>query len=157
MIKKILLTFVLVISAGTFAACNMLQQTPTEDAMMEDTTMQDDAMMQEGAMEIQLDELNDSGQYGTARLDENEDGQLVVTVNLVGGNFEQPQPAHIHVGSCPGIGAIEYPLTSVVDGSSITILDVTLDEVTNVPGGLALNVHQSAEQADIYTACGDLL
>lgn len=107
--------------------------------------------------EVDLDEQNESGQSGAAVLRE-VDGKVVVTVTMEGEVSELPQPAHLHVGACPNPGAVKYPLNNVVDGASTTTLDVgleTLQEETD-DTGLALNIHKSAQQANVYVACGDL-
>lgn len=102
---------------------------------------------------VTLGELNKSGESGTATLEE-VNGKTVVTLSLTGFPTNA-QPAHIHVGSCPGVGAVKYPLTSVVSGKSVTMLDVPLSQLDKeLP--LAINVHQSAEDSKTYTACGQL-
>jgi len=104
---------------------------------------------------IVLAAVNDSGQSGTATLEE-ANGQVTVTVNLTGVPTDGvAQPAHLHVGACPGVGAVKYPLTSLTNGTSVTVLSVTLDQLkAELP--LALNVHKSAAEAKMYTACGAL-
>ena len=106
-------------------------------------------------MTVTLDPENTSGQAGTATLVET-DGKVMVTVALTGTPVGGPaQPAHIHVGACPGVGAVKYPLTSLVNGASVTTLDVTLDQLKGeLP--LAINIHKSAAEASVYTACGPL-
>ena len=103
---------------------------------------------------IILDEQNKSGVSGSAVLRE-ENGQVTVTLNLTGAPKTTPQPAHIHVGACPDVGDVKYPLTNAVDGQSQTVLDVTLEQLKNEQP-LAINVHKSAAQITVYTACGDL-
>jgi hypothetical protein len=103
---------------------------------------------------VDLDEQNDSSQSGTARLRE-EGGKVIVTLDLEGGRFTAPQPAHIHTGACPKPGAVKYPLTNLTNGESETTLDVSLAQLmSELP--LAINVHRSAAQQTIYTACGDI-
>lgn len=103
---------------------------------------------------VNLAAQNNSNQSGTATLIE-ENGKLVVTLSLSGGTFTEPQPAHIHMGACPTPGNIVYPLTNVVNGKSITTLNVTMDQLkAKLP--LAVNVHKSATEASVYTACGDI-
>jgi len=59
------------------------------------------------------------------------------------------------MGACPGVGAVKYPLTSIVNGASTTVLSVTLDQLKKeLP--LAINVHKSATEVSTYTACGPL-
>lgn len=107
----------------------------------------------EGVRTYTLSEQNDSGQSGTMTLEE-VGGQLRVTLDLTDvGNV--PQPAHIHAGACPNPGAVTYPLTNVVNGTSTTMLDISFDELTGEKP-LAVNVHKSAAESSVYTACGDL-
>lgn len=105
-------------------------------------------------MTVPLAQENKSGESGTATLKE-ANGQVTVTITLTGYAKDVAQPAHIHAGSCPGVGAVKYPLTSVVNGKSTTVLQVTLDQLkAQLP--LAVNVHKSAKEASVYTACGPL-
>lgn len=104
---------------------------------------------------IPLLEQNNSGESGKASLSE-VDGKVKVTLTTVGAPAGVTQPAHIHVGTCPDVGAVTYPLTSVVDGMSETILDVSLDQLkSELP--LGINVHKSVAEASIYVSCGDLV
>lgn len=103
---------------------------------------------------VKLSEENNSGEMGEAILKE-ENGKTTVTVSLTGFTQGVSQPAHIHIGSCPGVEAIKYPLANVIDGSSITVLNVALAEIKqNLP--LAINIHKSAQEITNYTACGEL-
>jgi hypothetical protein len=106
-------------------------------------------------MKVVLEAENASGQSGTATLVEI-DGKVKVDVMLTGTPQGGPaQPAHIHMGACPGVGAVKYPLTSLVGGVSTTTLDVTLDQIKgDLP--MAINVHKSAAESSVYTACGAL-
>lgn len=99
---------------------------------------------------------NNSLQAGSASLVENVEGKVVVTLNLSGGNFTMPQPAHIHLGVCPKPGAVKYPLTDVIDGQSVTTLPVSLTELKADGAAMAINIHKSAAEVSTYTACGDL-
>lgn len=104
---------------------------------------------------IQLNEENNSGELGTATLKDTE-GKIMVTLNLTGAPKGVAQPAHIHEGSCPGVGAVKYPLTSASDGRSETTLNISLEKLlSQLP--LAVNVHKSASQAGVYIACGNLI
>ena len=105
-------------------------------------------------MNVVLDSVNNSSESGTATLTE-EDGKTTVKLTLTGFVKDVQQPAHIHVGSCPGVGAVKYPLTGVLNGQSSTVLPVTLSQLKkDLP--LAINVHKSKEQLSVYTACGPL-
>jgi hypothetical protein len=101
-----------------------------------------------------LAEENKSRESGTATLKE-ENGKTTVALSLTGFVQGVSQPAHIHVGACPGVGAVKYPLTSVVNGSSVTVLPLTLADLRQgLP--LAINVHKTAKEINNYTACGEL-
>ena len=81
-----------------------------------------------------------------------------------------PHPAHIHAGTCEELGDVVVPLTDVADvtadaeqagpasalavKSSATIVNMPLEEI--IDGGHAINVYLSAEEIDVYIACGDI-
>lgn len=103
---------------------------------------------------VTLLEQNSSKESGTATLRE-VDGKVIVSLNMVGAPEGVAQPAHIHVGSCPDVGAVKYPLTNVMNGMSETTIDVTLDQLrSQLP--LGINVHKSQPEASVYISCGDL-
>ena len=108
----------------------------------------------ENQMVVTFSEQNDSGESGMATLVE-KDGMLTVALAMEGGPTDVPQPAHIHVGVCPDVGAVSYPLSNVVNGASETTLEVTLAQLESETP-LAINVHKSVPEASVYTACGDL-
>jgi hypothetical protein len=96
---------------------------------------------------------NGSGENGTVALTP-QGKSTVVSIQLVGGSTT-PQPAHVHVGPCAKLTpAPKYPLTPVIDGVSVTTLDVPIDQLT--AGTFAVNVHKSADDIKSYVACGDL-
>lgn len=103
---------------------------------------------------VALTEQNYSGQTGTATLTQ-EDGKVMVSLAMVGGNFTTPQPAHIHIGACPTPGVVKYPLTNVTNGESETTLSVDMKTLMS-QSPLAVNVHKSAAEVAVYTACGDI-
>jgi plastocyanin len=78
-------------------------------------------------------------------------------------------PAHIHSGTCDQLGDVVVPLTDVAttdeathEGpesahavkTSETMVDMPLQEI--IDGGHAINVHLSADEIDVYIACGDI-
>jgi len=87
-------------------------------------------------------------------------------------------PAHIHMGTCDTLGDVVFPLTDVTLGDpaatleatptlamastpdpgstlqSTTTVEAALDDI--ISGGHAINVHESAEQIEVYIACGDV-
>ena len=97
---------------------------------------------------------NNSGQTGIAELKE-ENGKVKVEIMLSGTPVGAIQPAHIHVGNRPNLGAVKHPLADVVNGVSETVLNVTLDQLlTERP--LGINVHKSAAEMAVSVASGNL-
>jgi hypothetical protein len=106
---------------------------------------------------VTLDAQNRSGEAGTATLTKVGDKTKVV-IDLQSKSatpISQPQPAHIHKGSCAKLNPTpEYPLTSVESGKSTTTVDEKLDELQKED--YAINVHKSAADLKTYVACGDI-
>ncbi|MBU6415165.1 peptidoglycan-binding protein [Patescibacteria group bacterium] len=107
---------------------------------------------------VQLNEQNGSGESGTAILTQ-VDGTAAVKIEVVRSGpaplVDTPQLAHIHRGSCSELGNISYPLNALVNGKSETTLAVSLDTLlTQLP--LAINIHKSLAEAQIYVACGNI-
>lgn len=97
---------------------------------------------------------NGSGETGAVGLTPS-GSKTIVTVLIVGGPATTPQPAHVHVGPCAKLDPVpKYPLTPVVDGVSVTTLDIPIATLTN--GTFAVNVHKSVPEIKTYVACGDL-
>ena len=141
---------VLVLIVVGFAVMNMKSR--PEETIIPETVSSPVAMKQ---VTVNLAEQNDSGESGVAMLNE-VDGKVVVSLNLTGFEAGIGQPAHIHQGACPQVGAVKYPLTSPVNGVSETTLNVTLDQLkSEMP--LGINVHKSQTQAGVYVSCGDLV
>ncbi len=103
---------------------------------------------------MMLDAQNGSGESGTVTFNE-ANGKTTVVINVKNAPKGVSQPAHIHLGMCPNPGAIKYPLNSVINGQSTTILDATLTDL-KAQEPLAINVHKSATQSKVYTSCADL-
>ncbi len=118
------------------------------------------ALAQQESNSIPLLEQNNSGQSGTATFTYSEDYSTVtIEINLSNGTAE-PQPAHIHTGSCADLNPKPfYPLNNVVNGKSVTV--ITEADVANLDYDLynqfAINVHKSAAEASVYVACGDIV
>lgn len=93
----------------------------------------------------------DGTQEGTVRLRPTADGKTTVTIALKGSTAGVAQPAHIHEGACPGVGAVKYPLTNVTDGASTTTLDVKFADL--LTGGYSINVHKSTTESGVYVSC----
>ncbi|HTE84500.1 MAG TPA: hypothetical protein VK821_07190, partial [Dehalococcoidia bacterium] len=100
----------------------------------------------------------DATQAGTVTITPQGDTMLIVV------NMTEPNPAgngadqlnHIHMGKCPGVGAVQYPFTNIVNGKSTTTVNASLASVSD--GNHSINVHQgtAAPASGIYTACVDI-
>lgn len=147
--KKVLIGIVVVIVVVGYL---MFSNKPTEQVPQPVETTEAPAPAE---VTVILSQQNDSGESGTATMME-VDGKVKVMLNLTGVLPEGvEQPAHIHMGKCPDVGEVKYPLTSPVSGVSETMLDVTLDQLkSELP--LAINVHKSSEEASVYVSCGDI-
>ena len=105
-------------------------------------------------IQYDLKTLNNSGQKGTVRLKDAGGDKTEVIIALTGEDPAAVEPAHIHVGSCPTPGAVKWPLTNVVHGTSVTILDVPIGEINKA--GFAVNVHESKANIMNYVACATI-
>ncbi|MBI3914785.1 MAG: hypothetical protein HY327_11460, partial [Chloroflexi bacterium] len=77
-----------------------------------------------------------------------------VSMTLAGPVAGVAQPAHIHEGTCPGAGAVKFPLTNVTDGKSVTVVDMSISDLQK--GGFAINAHKSTTEAGVWTACSEI-
>ncbi len=104
---------------------------------------------------VTLKAENNSGQDGTAMLTDMGGGKTKVVLDLRN-SPAGPQPAHVHEGTCANLNpAPKHPLTNVVNGRSETMLDVRMSDL--MMGNLAINVHKSAQEAQTYVSCGDIM
>ena len=132
----------------------VVQETPK--IVEQETDDDTNSVLKEITITLNPDETNvDVSQSGTATLEETATG-LSVVVMVTGYESELGQPAHIHAGVCPEVGAVVYPLEILVDGTSTTLLEGMKLEDLAAQLPLALNVHKSADEASIYTSCGNL-
>jgi hypothetical protein len=98
---------------------------------------------------------NKSGEFGTVTLTPIVGSRTEVDVALVGASDEELQPVNIYAGSCAKLDPHpKYALNYAVSGVSQTLLHVQATALT--AGGLAINVHKSTSDVEMYTACGDI-
>ncbi len=105
------------------------------------------------AVEVELSEQNDSGQSGTATLEPAGEGMTRVTLEL-SNPPDNPQPVHVHAGTCDELGEVIHPLTNLEDGMSETTVEASLEELQG--GEFAINAHESEENIETYVACGNI-
>lgn len=132
-----------------------------EAAMMQDDAkgavmMKDEGKMMEGkmmSMKISLATVGNSGVKGEVTLTPK--GQKTEVSMMLVGATPDAHPAHIHEGACPMLGAVKYPLSPVVAGKSVTLVDVSIDQLWKMLP-LGINAHKSPTELKTYLVCGDL-
>jgi hypothetical protein len=104
---------------------------------------------------VHLAALNGSGEAGSAVVKDTAAG-VSVAIKLTGAPSGLAQPAHIHKGTCAKLDPKpEYPLTSVMNGMSMTVVPgTTVAKLMATPN--AINVHKSAKELKVYVSCGDI-
>jgi hypothetical protein len=110
-----------------------------------------------GEMTVDLTAQNGSGETGTATLTkEGDKTKVVLDLQSPSATMgSEPQPAHIHKGSCADLDPTPaYALADVKDGRSTSTVDVKLDVLRQ--GAFAINVHKSAAKIQTYVACGEI-
>jgi hypothetical protein len=102
---------------------------------------------------IELTANDDSGVTGTVVFT-TVGRKTAVTIQVdPAGNPDMP--AHIHPGTCDNmVPQPKFPLESVKNGESSTVVPATIDEL--FAGGLALNTHKSNDEMKISTACVEI-
>jgi hypothetical protein len=103
---------------------------------------------------VHLSPQNHSGETATATLTQ-VGANTVVSVVTKGGPAN-PQPIHIHKGTCAKLNPVPfYPLTTLQGGKSLTTLKgVSLMSLQN--GNFAINIHHSTSDIPTYYACGNI-
>ncbi|MGH2457068.1 MAG: hypothetical protein ACRDHD_12530 [Candidatus Limnocylindria bacterium] len=103
---------------------------------------------------LTLETLSDSGVTGSVTLTplSNEHTRVEIEVDPAG---HPNMPAHIHPGTCEElVPQPRYPLQSVIGGRSMTEVPASLQEL--LTDTVALNLHASNAEMQIYTACVEL-
>jgi hypothetical protein len=105
------------------------------------------------AVLIALDELNDSGQSGWAKLAaKGDDTEIILSLSpgVMVSNL-----VHVHSGPCgESLSGVVHGLTNITDGMSTTLLEgVSLASL--LTGDFAINAH-NADDPSVYTACGNI-
>jgi hypothetical protein len=113
------------------------------------------AVRAQDVVTVTLNAQNDSGETGTATLTDLHNGKIQVQVTISNAPAGVTQPMHIHKGTCATLEAKPtFPLTSLVDGKSLTEIETTMAELQN--GNYAINGHKSPEEASVYVFCGEI-
>jgi thiol-disulfide isomerase/thioredoxin len=135
----------------------MMQKDAENDAKLatQDKAMEKSEVGMMGALVYNFTAQNNSGETGTITFSEASKDTTNVVIALSGAPKDVSQPAHIHIGSCKSLGSPSHPLTNVVNGKSVTVLNISYENLwKEVP--FAVNVHKSSAEVKIYTACTDV-
>lgn len=109
-----------------------------------------------GDVTVKLNALNNSGQTGTAILSPEGSNKTKVVIELSGIPAGVVEPAHIHMGTCDKLNpAPKWPLQSIKDGRSTTIVPVSLGAI--LKDKTAINVHKSPTDIMTYVSCGNIV
>ncbi len=138
------------------AGCNQTTDTTADTTpTITPTVAPTPTPMMKKTSQVTLAAENGSKQSGTVTFTSTTDNKTEVVIAITPGPAGVAQPAHIHAGACPGVGAVKFPLNSVVDGKSTTIIDTPFMDIWNqLP--LAVNVHKSSAEVQTYVSCGAL-
>jgi hypothetical protein len=161
--RRIRLAFVLALAVLTLVAAAGCggddESSATGDEAVTETGGADTQTPEEGAggdrnVNATLDEQNGSGEAGTATLSAVGEGRTRVVIQL-SNPPKNPQPAHIHEGTCDELNPTPaYPLNNVEQGRSDTTVEVGLDKLQET--AFAINVHKSEADLATYVACGNV-
>ena len=110
-----------------------------------------------GERQITVHMQSPQGEYqtGSAVVSALPDGKTLVVVSIRPPG-SSAQPMHLHSGACVAsqMGPVVSVLQDVVNGESRTVLDKSLQELATTE--IAINVHESANNFKVYTACGEV-
>src|SRR5215469_10006473 len=95
-----------------------------------------------------------SGQQGTVTITPMGADKTKVVISLTGAPQGAIEPAHFHKGNCDHPGAVIIPLTDVVAGHSMTIVNKPISQVSIT--GDSVNVHKSEAQLNQIVACANV-
>ena len=104
----------------------------------------------ERVVEITLEEMNSSGQTGTATLT-SRGGTVTVVVQATGGISELN---HIHSGQCGDtLSGVDYALTNTNGGAVTTVINATMKDILD--GAHAISLDQAGNPG-VSTSCGNI-
>ena len=104
---------------------------------------------------VDLASQEESTQSGTATLTAMGDRTEVVIKVSAGPIEDDPQPLHIHFGTCgANLGNVRHVLSNVADGESMTLVDENLSSLRD--GNGAINLHKSTNAFSVYKSCGNI-
>ncbi|MGA7729757.1 MAG: hypothetical protein WCD37_00645 [Chloroflexia bacterium] len=140
----------------------MLDSTATPGAMMDSTATPGmletpGAVLEGDTIKVVMKAQNGSNQSGVATLTDMKDGSVNVVLDIAGPGTTEPQPTHIHRGTCADLDPNPaFPLSNAVDGKSVTEISTNFAGFTSATNKFAINVHKSAAEASVYVSCGDI-
>lgn len=109
------------------------------------------------AVQVTINPDNNSGQSGFATITDNGNKTVTVVIETSVPDFDMPQNAHIHPGTCGEVGVAAGALGQLKSlgngrwGSTSDAVMFDFDKLKT--GDWVLNVHDARDTA-IYVACG---
>ena len=98
---------------------------------------------------------NNSNETGTVFVTPLTITKTQILIVVTGEPRHSTQPAHIHHGSCGQMSsAPAFALNPLINGRSKTTIPDSIGDVLS--GNYAVNIHESANNADVYVACAEL-
>ena len=130
--------------------------TPNPSGTTTPGAMETPAAIVEGdTIKVAMNAQNGSNQSGSATVTDLGNGMVNVVLDITGSGTTDPQPAHIHLGTCANLDPNPaFPLSNAVDGKSVT--EISADFAGFTATQYAINVHKSATEAQTYVSCGDI-
>jgi hypothetical protein len=96
---------------------------------------------------------NEATATGTATITDLGGGMTRVVINVT--PTYPNMPAHFHADPCPGVAAVVFPLTNVMNGTSTTEINASWAEIQS--RSRSINLHKGPPpDIDVYTGCGNL-
>lgn len=147
---------VIAVSALALGACGDDDDDGGGDTTSDSETSETQADEESGEpLSVPLAAQADSGITGTVTLTPDGD-RTTVLIELQGEASTEEHPAHVHDGSCTEfVPEPAYALENVVDGTSETTVDASIDELLDEP--YVVNVHRSEAKIQEYVACGPIV
>jgi len=117
------------------------------------TTLASPSPQVTGALTLQMEARNNSGQNGTATVTAMADGKTTVVLDLAN-SPAGPQPSHVNAGTCDDLGAVAHILGGMRNGKVEATIDASLDSL--LAGEFAISVAKSPQEFGVTASCADI-
>jgi hypothetical protein len=103
-----------------------------------------------------LNQINNSGYYGTATIFKDSSGHETISLDVVGDSNQTPKLVNIYEGDCQNPFRLRYGLNPFQGDSTTTIFDKVGTNLINSNTKLALLISRSTAVPDDIIACGQI-